>query len=823
MSERAGGAEPFPITADPQNYVRTNATEEALEELQRRIRDGGAPVVLLGAPGVGKTLLLRVLEERLATGFRVVYLPMAVLSSDELCSWVLDLLGENASQQPEWDLLETSLRLAKTGSPLVVLLDDAGSMPVATARRLSAFLAQAGQAIRLVLALPQSPRSDQMLASFQPAPSRVELRALLTADETARYLRAHLVQSDAPPEVRARFDPISVRYLHLGSGGIPRVLSGLAGELARGNRAALPLQETAESDETLELKGDPFEMTSDPAAYVPRPATEELLESVASALGGGARAIAVTGPPGLGKTMLLRVFERRLGDAFRAVRIPYTSLLPDEFCRWILTLADEPVAADPEAALRELTTRLAGAGTSLALLLDDASALPVPTLRHLVELSGEMNGALRLVLFAVEDARTAGILDALGSDAVAFRFGEPMNEDETATYVCARLAHAVAPTSLVEYFDAEAVARLHAESDGIPREVHKLASVLYGEAAIAEATRAPAPEVPEASPEPPPPPTPPAPAEPLDAAPEPAPAPAAPHREAAALDSAAEPPAPRAAASGRLVALGLLGIATLLGIVLLLRGGVPETDVPAGAGPTEAPPAELRSPEAPAPPMPPPPAEPAEAIAVNVTATTWASVDVDGDYLGVTPLADVPLSPGPHLFRARMADGQVQEQRVEVGPSLREVFFEADLPEEVEPEPEPQVAAPIAASAEREPPAIPLERFEPTEELPPAIALERAAPAQEGVPQAAEPPEQPTSAREPEPAPPPPPPEPISVSINAMPWATIEIDGEEVGITPMAGVLLAPGDHQFRVIMPDGTVLEETVEIAPDNRHIAFP
>jgi hypothetical protein len=78
------------------------------------------------------------------------------------------------------------------------------------------------------------------------------------------------------------------------------------------------------------------------------------------------------------------------------------------------------------------------------------------------------------------------------------------------------------------------------------------------------------------------------------------------------------------------------------------------------------------------------------------------------------------------------------------------------------------------------------------------------------------------SAREPEPAPPPAAPEPISVSINATPWATIEIDGEEIGITPMAGVMLAPGDHEFRVRLPDGTVLEEIVRIAPDNRHIAF-
>jgi serine/threonine-protein kinase len=95
-------------------------------------------------------------------------------------------------------------------------------------------------------------------------------------------------------------------------------------------------------------------------------------------------------------------------------------------------------------------------------------------------------------------------------------------------------------------------------------------------------------------------------------------------------------------------------------------------------------------------------------------------------------------------------------------------------------------------------------------------------PPQEEVPEVAVASEQVASAREPEPPPPPPATRPISVSINATPWATIEIDGEEIGVTPMAGVLLAPGEHAFRARLPDGKVLEETVRIAPDNRHVAF-
>ena len=115
------------------------------------------------------------------------------------------------------------------------------------------------------------------------------------------------------------------------------------------------------------------------------------------------------------------------------------------------------------------------------------------------------------------------------------------------------------------------------------------------------------------------------------------------------------------------------------------------------------------------------------------------------------------------------------------------------------------------AAALAPPPTVP-------EEVPEIV--EPSQPPPEDVPEDTTAPEQVAFARDPEPPPPAPP--PISVSINATPWATNEIDGEEVGVTPMAGVLLAPGDHEFRARMPDGTVLEEVVRIAPDNRHIAF-
>ena len=63
---------------------------------------------------------------------------------------------------------------------------------------------------------------------------------------------------------------------------------------------------------------------------------------------------------------------------------------------------------------------------------------------------------------------------------------------------------------------------------------------------------------------------------------------------------------------------------------------------------------------------------------------------------------------------------------------------------------------------------------------------------------------------------------PVAVAINATPWATIEIDGREVGDTPLAGISLPPGPHVFRAKLPDGRVVERKVEVSARNRFVTF-
>jgi hypothetical protein len=63
---------------------------------------------------------------------------------------------------------------------------------------------------------------------------------------------------------------------------------------------------------------------------------------------------------------------------------------------------------------------------------------------------------------------------------------------------------------------------------------------------------------------------------------------------------------------------------------------------------------------------------------------------------------------------------------------------------------------------------------------------------------------------------------PFAVQINASPWASVEVDGIDIGVTPLANIPLLAGPHSFRARMPDGRVIERTIEIDAERRFISF-
>lgn len=214
---------------------------------------------------------------------------------------------------------------------------------------------------------------------------------------------------------------------------------------------------------------DPFRPTADPAAYVPRPATERALAALGRAVVRG-RSVALCGPPGHGKTLLLRVLALRLPRRFEAVHLPYPALSPREAWLWAAAARGEPAPAAAEASLRARADELAARGGAVLLVIDDAAALPPATARALRRASEEHPG-LRLAVAWTEtpgDERPAALLAALGPGFARVRLDAPMSARETGRYVRARLTGAGVRARRARRFDGATLARLHDVSGGVP-------------------------------------------------------------------------------------------------------------------------------------------------------------------------------------------------------------------------------------------------------------------------------------------------------------------------------------------------------------------
>lgn len=216
---------------------------------------------------------------------------------------------------------------------------------------------------------------------------------------------------------------------------------------------------------------DPFATTPDPGAYVPRPASERAVAAVESALVGGARVVWLSGPPGIGKTLLLHRLRERLESRLRFVHMPYANVPPGGLWLWVGSELGVERGLEPRRAVRRWAAQAASEGTALVLAMDDAEALPDDTLQSLIA-TVEAEPGLRLVLVSGEELELGPVLPE-GTPHV--RFAEPMDAEETRAYVESRLARAGADSAVRARFDAAGVRWLYRESGGIPLLVNSLA------------------------------------------------------------------------------------------------------------------------------------------------------------------------------------------------------------------------------------------------------------------------------------------------------------------------------------------------------------
>jgi type II secretory pathway predicted ATPase ExeA len=274
---------PFRPAVDTAAYFPAQSHEAALAALAAAFARREPAVLIDGAPGAGKSLVVRKWLDDLLPDVPRVFVPNASAERPaELLQAILFDLG-----QPYQGLSEQELRLAATahlldsaacGFPTVIVLDEAQhlSLPALEELRLLGNLeTRQGAVAFAVLVAQPTLRAALARPAYALFADRVAVRCgvePLSPEESAAYLRHQVSAASGDPA--KLLDEEAVTLLASACGGIPRVLNraaGLAFELcAHADAEAVDVEAAMESLSRLEI-AMPEEGEADDAVLLPHP------------------------------------------------------------------------------------------------------------------------------------------------------------------------------------------------------------------------------------------------------------------------------------------------------------------------------------------------------------------------------------------------------------------------------------------------------------------------------------------------------------------------------------------------------------------------
>ncbi len=239
---------PFSIAPDPRYLYLGRRHQEALAHLIYGVTEGGGFVQLTGDVGVGKTMLIRALLERLPDDVDVALVLYPILSVQEFISIICDELRvgypkDNPSLKVLIDLLNAYLleNHAK-GRRTVLIIDEAQNLSrdVLEQLRLLTNLETNKDKLLQILLVGQ-PELSTMLAQrdlrqlAQRITARYSLKALFP-NESCNYIRHRCRVGGAKAPL---FTRSAMSWVHRLSGGIPRTINivcdrSLLGAYSRG-------------------------------------------------------------------------------------------------------------------------------------------------------------------------------------------------------------------------------------------------------------------------------------------------------------------------------------------------------------------------------------------------------------------------------------------------------------------------------------------------------------------------------------------------------------------------------------------------------------
>jgi type II secretory pathway predicted ATPase ExeA len=579
MPERSRGhltRDPFAITPDPEIYVPRAATETARGELLRSACNPAKTSALIGPPGLGKTLLLHLLAEEAPEDMQTVYLPYAALPPADLCAWALELLGSPATDDPIEALQVFGRGLRERGSSLLMLIDDAGAMPIATARWAGELVQNSGGSVRLVVAALDNATGNRVIAAIGSNFDIVHLNDPMTERETREYIDERLALARVPNSIRARFDDRIVHLLHRVSAGIPRRLHSAAAEILQEAPVAAADDSAIAPTAPVDAPAEPDELAVSEQTLSAPSNERRVSRRRAEPEGIPVRVGAVGKPADRG---------RRVEDRIE-VPLQESEATTEES---VESAAGKPAAGKPVKSAGEPFVE------PESIESEAAKDHPIP--------DRELPTAPALPRRAPPPSRWT---IALGSLLVAF------------------VAVAI-PVIRSILSEPRQLAAIEPQADPQKSMRGDFRESMHGD--LREPTRGDFQESKQADP-----------------------------RESKQVNPRKSMQADPRNPSGAIEPAGSVARDALGEIRAATRA------------------AEARSGESPA--VDPPPAETFGPLAVQINASPWANVEVDGIDLGVTPLANIPLFAGTHSFRARMPDGRVIERTIEIDAERRFISFE---------------------------------------------------------------------------------------------------------------------------------------------------
>jgi type II secretory pathway predicted ATPase ExeA len=235
MVSLTGLSQAFGNTSNPQYLMPFHSHAAALRLLSEAPKEGRNIRVLVGEPGVGKTMLLLHLLERFRPSALTSHLFWTQLGRGEFLGYFLHQLGIS---RPAVDIGEAQKQLSavlerefRQGRRVIVAIDEGHNLEVAALRGLAELLdCSIARTRDLQVVLAGLPRmtgklSARELRGLSERISEVTSLSPLTADETASYIRRRLEFSGYNGAIP--FTPDAIATIANLSEGIPRNINNI--------------------------------------------------------------------------------------------------------------------------------------------------------------------------------------------------------------------------------------------------------------------------------------------------------------------------------------------------------------------------------------------------------------------------------------------------------------------------------------------------------------------------------------------------------------------------------------------------------------------